>query len=148
MPSSRRSNKKIFISHSGRDRSFVLHLRRVLEQHRIPYWYSAEHIRGAQQWHDEIGRALDECNWFLVVLTPAAVRSLWVKRELFFGNPLNTAPFPGHLDSLNSSISQATSQLLASSYCESGESSISLKKLPEDQDRRRKHASVSAAALM
>jgi hypothetical protein len=84
MPSSRRSNKKIFISHSGRDRSFVLHLRRVLEQHRIPYWYSAEHIRGAQQWHDEIGRALDECNWFLVVLTPAAVRSLWVKRELFF----------------------------------------------------------------
>lgn len=84
MPSPRPAQKKIFISHSARDRSFVLRLTRILEQHRIPYWYSAQHIRGAQEWHDAIGRALNQCNWFLVVLTPAAVRSLWVKRELSF----------------------------------------------------------------
>lgn len=83
MPSSRRT-KRIFISHSAQDRTFVLRLIRVLERHRVPYWYSAEQIRGAQEWHDEIGRALDECDWFLVVLTAEAVRSLWVKRELFF----------------------------------------------------------------
>jgi hypothetical protein len=57
---------------------------RVLERHRVRYWYSAQHIRGAQEWHDAIGRALHVCNWFLVVLTPASLRSLWVKRELAF----------------------------------------------------------------
>jgi TIR domain-containing protein len=84
MRSSQRGQKKIFISHSARDRAFVLRLTRVLGQHCVAYWYSAKHIRGAQEWHDEIGRALHECNWFLVVLTPASLRSLWLKRELAF----------------------------------------------------------------
>jgi hypothetical protein len=56
----------------------------MLRQHRIKYWYSAAHIAGAKQWHDEIGRALARCEWFLVVLTPHSVRSAWVKRELLF----------------------------------------------------------------
>lgn len=82
--SSTRRDKKIFLSHAAADRQFVLRLIRVLDRHGIPYWYSSQHIRGAQEWHDEIGQALDECNWFLVVLTPVAVRSIWVKRELTF----------------------------------------------------------------
>jgi hypothetical protein len=39
---------------------------------------------GARQWHDEIGAALDRCDWFVVLLTRAAVESTWVKRELMF----------------------------------------------------------------
>ena len=85
MPTSSSAQRKVFISHSAANRSFVLRLTHVLERHRIiRYWYSARHIRGAQEWHDAIGRGLDECNWFLLVLTPAAVNSLWVKRELAF----------------------------------------------------------------
>lgn len=76
--------RKIFLSHSSKDRAFVLRLVKILKSNRISYWYSATHIKGAKQWHDEIGRALGECNWFLVVLTPEAVRSQWVKRELLF----------------------------------------------------------------
>ncbi len=98
MPSSQSTQytrKKTFISHSAQDSQFVIRLAAVLKQYRIPYWYSAQHIRGAQEWHDEIGRALDECNWFLVVLTPAAVRSLWVKRELFFA--LNEQRYHEHI---------------------------------------------------
>jgi TIR domain len=56
----------------------------ILDRSGMPYWYSATHILGAKQWHDEIGRALAQCNWFLVVLTPDSVRSQWVKRELLF----------------------------------------------------------------
>lgn len=41
-------------------------------------------MRGAQQWHDEIGQALARCNCFLIVLSPAAVDSEWVKRELVY----------------------------------------------------------------
>ncbi len=76
--------RKIFLSHSSKDRAFVLRLVKIFESNRISYWYSATHIKGAKQWHDEIGRALGACNWFLVVLTPDAVRSQWVKRELLF----------------------------------------------------------------
>jgi hypothetical protein len=84
MPRSPASPREVFLSHSSRDRQFVLRLTRVLRQHKVRYWYSATHIAGAKQWHDEIGRALARCNWFLLVLTPDAVRSAWVKRELLY----------------------------------------------------------------
>jgi TIR domain len=84
MPRSLHAKRKLFISHSSRDRRFVARIARLLEQHKISYWYSATHIGAAKQWHDEIGRALAQCDWFLVVLTPDAVRSEWVKRELVF----------------------------------------------------------------
>ena len=76
--------REVFVSHSSQDRRFVLRLVRALKRHKIKYWYSATHIAGAKQWHDEIGRALGRCEWFLVVLTPQSVRSAWVKRELLF----------------------------------------------------------------
>ena len=75
---------EIFISHSASNRVFVQKLTRALKQSGIKYWYSATHIRGAREWHDEIGRALNRCDWFVVVLTPEAVRSKWVKHELLF----------------------------------------------------------------
>ncbi len=78
------AKRRVFISHSSRDRRFVTRIARILEQHKISYWYSATHIAGAKQWHDEIGHALAHCNWFLIVLTPDAIRSEWVKRELVF----------------------------------------------------------------
>ena len=84
MPPPKRLQKECFLSHSNKDRAFVLRLAKTLRQHKIPYWYSATHIVAAKQWHDEIGKALDRCGWFLLVLTPDAVRSEWVKRELLF----------------------------------------------------------------
>ena len=91
MPLSLRPKTKVFISHSSHDRAFVMRIARILQQHKISYWYSATHIVGAKQWHDEIGHALALCNWFLVVLTPDAIRSEWVKRELMFA--LNEARY-------------------------------------------------------
>jgi TIR domain-containing protein len=75
---------RLFISHSHRDAAFVKRLTHVLDGHGLSYWYSRHHIVGAQQWHDEIGRALTRCNWFVLVLSPAAVASKWVKHELLF----------------------------------------------------------------
>lgn len=81
MPASKR---EVFLSHSSQDRRFVVRLARILKRHKIRNWYSVAHILGAKQWHDEIGRALARCDWFLVVLTPDSVRSKWVKRDLLF----------------------------------------------------------------
>ncbi|MGH9737796.1 MAG: toll/interleukin-1 receptor domain-containing protein [Candidatus Acidiferrales bacterium] len=84
MARAKTSHREVFLSHSTNDRDFVLRLVRVFKEHGVRYWYSATHISGARQWHDEIGRALNRCDWFLIVLTPNAVRSQWVKRELLF----------------------------------------------------------------
>ena len=55
-----------------------------MRQAGLKVWYSPAHIKGAQQWHDEIGRALKRCDWFLLLLTPGAVKSRWVKFELTY----------------------------------------------------------------
>lgn len=75
---------RLFLSHASHDRRFVERLTGVLASHRLEFWYSTRHIAGAQDWHDEIGKALTKCNWFVLVLSPAAVKSKWVKRELLY----------------------------------------------------------------
>jgi hypothetical protein len=50
--------------------------------HGIPVWYSQTNILGTQQWQDEIGAAIERCDWFTVILSPQSVKSMWVKREL------------------------------------------------------------------
>lgn len=76
--------QEVFLSHSSADRALADQVARTLRSRGIPVWYSATNILGAQQWHDEIGAALRRCDWFLVLLTPEAVQSLWVKRELCY----------------------------------------------------------------
>jgi glyoxylase-like metal-dependent hydrolase (beta-lactamase superfamily II) len=75
---------EIFLSHAHQDHSLTLRLARTLNDHGLRPWYSERHIPGAKQWLDEIGAALDRCDWFVVLLTPSAVRSKWVKRELTY----------------------------------------------------------------
>lgn len=86
-----RRPREVFVSHSNTDRSIASEFVRVLRQHGIKVWFSPIHIHGAQQWHDEIGRALDRCDWFIVLLTPASVRSNWVQREYLYA--LNDARY-------------------------------------------------------
>ena len=75
---------EVFLSHSSEDRPFVETLANVLGGHGIAYWHSDVNILGAQMWHDEIGTALRRCDWFVLVLSPDAVESKWVKRELLY----------------------------------------------------------------
>jgi hypothetical protein len=76
--------QEVFLSHSNLDREFVSALAELLRRHGVPVWYSKTNILGAQEWHDEIGAALRRCDWFLIVLSPNSVDSMWVKRELMF----------------------------------------------------------------
>jgi TIR domain len=75
---------EVFLSHSSQDQIFVSKLADELCRHGIPVWLAKTNILGAQQWHDEIGSALIRCDWFIVALSPRAVESMWVKRELIF----------------------------------------------------------------
>jgi hypothetical protein len=75
---------EIFLSHSSADRAFASDVAEMLRRHGLPVWYSDTNITGAQQWHDEIGEALRRCDWFVLVLSPASVGSMWVKRETLY----------------------------------------------------------------
>ena len=75
---------EIFLSHSDRDRQFVEELVDMMRRHGLRVWYSRSNVLGGQQWHDEIGEAILRCDWFVIVLSPNAVGSTWVKKELMF----------------------------------------------------------------
>ncbi len=75
---------EVFLSYSSRNGRFASTLADDLRRHKVRVWYSNRHILGAPQWHDEIGRALERCDWFLLLLSPSAVKSKWVKHELCF----------------------------------------------------------------
>ena len=83
----KRPNKKpkeAFLSHSSKNLAFSSRLAKNLTNYNVNTFYSRKHIVGAQEWHDEIGEALKRCDWFLLVLSPQAVNSKWVKHELIY----------------------------------------------------------------
>lgn len=86
---------EVFLCHSSRDHAFVTKLAKTLHRHEVPFWLSTTHLLGAQEWLDEIGRALKRCDWFIVVLSPAAVKSRWVERELTYA--VRDPRYDGHL---------------------------------------------------
>ena len=74
---------KVFISHSSKDRSFIeKDLKPGLNQYGIETWYSNEDIHTAEAFERMIKKGLEQCDWFLVVLTKNAVKSDWVTTEL------------------------------------------------------------------
>ncbi|HVX83487.1 MAG TPA: toll/interleukin-1 receptor domain-containing protein [Phycisphaerae bacterium] len=80
----RRKPRELFLSHATADKAFVNKVAALLRDHDVRVWYSRHHLRGADRWHDQIGEALQRCDWFLVVLSPASTQSMWVKREVLF----------------------------------------------------------------
>lgn len=76
--------KEVFLSYSSVDREFANRIAELLRRHYVPVWHSPTSIAGGQHWHDEIGDALERCDWFVILLSPDSVKSVWVKRELVF----------------------------------------------------------------
>ena len=87
--------KEVFLSHSSENKEVTKKIAETLRNHNIPVWHSDTNIKGAQQWHDEIGRALRRCDWFVVLLTSDAIDSKWVKMEL--GYALNHSQYDEHI---------------------------------------------------
>lgn len=91
--------REVFLSHAGKDHAKARRLKAVLAAHDVPVWFAPHHIAGAQKWQDEIGAALDRCDWFMVLLTPSATKSMWVKREVEYA--MNQERFEGQIIPLN-----------------------------------------------
>jgi hypothetical protein len=78
------SRGKVFISYSHKDKPFVQNLTLDLEKMGLDIWVDSSTIKGGEYWGREIQKAIDECSFFIVVLTPDSVESKWVTNELSY----------------------------------------------------------------
>jgi hypothetical protein len=86
--------KDIFISYSRKDQEFVSRFASDLNAHVAFVWFDRSTIQPGQKWHDEIMDGIQECKAFILVLSPDAVASQYVREELNRARQLNKPIFP------------------------------------------------------
>lgn len=74
--------RELFLSHSSKDVAAAKMLAETLNRHGVPTFLAPANLLGAQQWQDEILSAILRCDWFAVLLSPNALESMWVRREI------------------------------------------------------------------
>lgn len=73
---------KLFISHSSKDDPFVRDLRAALADHGQEGWIDSRQLRGGDPLWPEIEQAIEAATAFAVVVSPAALQSKWVGKEV------------------------------------------------------------------
>jgi hypothetical protein len=86
---------KIFLSYSDVDEDFARELSGHLSRAGNEVLDPAQNLIGGQNWHLEIGRALDESDAFVVLVSPEAARSPWQRHEIDYA--LTQQRFEGRL---------------------------------------------------
>lgn len=73
---------KLFISHSSQDDAFVRDLRAALADHGQDGWIDSRELRGGDPLWPEIQTAIEGASAYAVVVSPDALQSKWVGKEL------------------------------------------------------------------
>jgi hypothetical protein len=86
--------KDIFISYSRRDQEFVTRLAGDLNAQVAGVWFDQSTIQLGQKWNDEIVDGIRECKAFILVLSPDAAESKYVREEVSKALELGKTIFP------------------------------------------------------
>jgi TIR domain len=73
---------KVFISYSGPDEKYAQRLREALAKYDIEVWDPASQIAPGENWGLKYGKALENSDAVVVLLSPASVKSDWVRYEI------------------------------------------------------------------
>lgn len=73
--------RQIFVSHAHQDAAFAQRLAADLRRAGWDIWIAPQSIRPGEQWVTAVNRGLEESGVFVLVLTPDAAQSSWVRRE-------------------------------------------------------------------
>jgi hypothetical protein len=73
---------KLFISHSSQDDAFVRNLQQALGDLKQDVWIDSRELRGGDPLWLEIQRAIEAAAAYAVVVSPEALQSKWVGKEL------------------------------------------------------------------
>jgi len=77
---------QVFISYSRKDLEFVDRLANDLKAAGFEVWYDLSGLEPGTRWRLEIQKAIQESQFFLVVLSPNSIVSDWVEREFLFAS--------------------------------------------------------------
>ncbi len=73
----------VFISHATPDGGFVeSEILPALTEWGLSSWYSPEQLPTGARFQQEIHAAINQCEWFLIVLSPHSIQSPWVQAEV------------------------------------------------------------------
>ena len=77
----RRDPNRIFLSHANQDAAFARQLADDLRHNGFDIWMAPESIEPGEKWVDAIERGLETSGIFVLVITPHAADSKWVRDE-------------------------------------------------------------------
>ena len=72
----------VFISYRRKDTDFVRQLYDELNNRGISAWYDKENIEAADHWRTSIAEGIRDCKVFVLVLSPDAVESVNIRKEV------------------------------------------------------------------
>src|SRR5579859_8117887 len=85
---------ELFISYSRSDKQWVFELARELRhKQELEVWHDQDLVMG-QDWWNEILKQIEECQYFMLILTPAYVNSAYCIRELEYAHALGKPILP------------------------------------------------------
>ena len=71
----------VFISYARKDTAFVDRLEADLQARNFRTWVDRRKLEGGQEWLDKIQKAIEQCQVLLIVLSPEAAGSNYVRME-------------------------------------------------------------------
>src|SRR5690348_13119768 len=77
-----RALRRVFLSHASEDAIFAERLANDLRQSGADVWLDTADLRHGN-FLQRINEALASCDWMVLVLTPAAIRSQYVQMEVY-----------------------------------------------------------------
>jgi len=75
---------KIFLSFANKDSELARELGDCLAKAGFHVWNSEQDIAPGDNWAKEIGKALDDADLMVILLTPKAMDAPWLRREIEF----------------------------------------------------------------
>ena len=76
---------QIFISHAAQDKELASQLADQLSQAGFAVWNAAQDIAPGDNWAKEIGRALDESDVMVALITPGSLQSESLRGDIQYG---------------------------------------------------------------
>lgn len=72
---------RAFISYAHADLKFADMVKKVLASHGLSVWMDRDRLVGGNRWRNELREAIEQCDVFLLIMTPRALASAEVKKE-------------------------------------------------------------------
>jgi hypothetical protein len=75
---------KVFLSHARKDGDLARELAERLKRSGFTVWASEDQVQPGENWAKKIGKALDDSELMVILLTPRAMESDWLRQNIEF----------------------------------------------------------------